>query len=326
MRRYHEAATQRETEDDVKTELEKRTEVADARAYARILESARIGYAPAQFGAGIRALIGRGTEPDPTWAIDWLTKAANQNYVPAQRVLGFLHAKGIGTKQDLAKAYFWWTVATEAGDEVAKEGRELLNPLMTAQQLIEARKMVTQWKFIAAEAGFTQTDPAERRARAAELRQAAERGDVAQVRSLLTLGVDAQATDEGGKTALINAAWRGYGRVVEVMLEFGADPDFTDQNGLSALSWAALNGHTQVVEGLVAAGANINRRDNFGMTALMRAAWNGHRDTVAALVEAGADYTLTNNQRQSAIDLARSEGHVQIVELLQSRYRVRGGR
>lgn len=318
MRRYRLAKTEAETTQR-ETEAETHRAEKDAKSFARIMESAELGYPPAQFGAGIRKLLGHGTDADPQEALRLLNRAADQNYVSAQRVLGFLYAKGIGAPQDLARAHFHWSQAADAGDKVASEAREMVNPLMTAQQVIESKKMMSRWSTILSEVALPQPDPHQRKAQSEELREAAARGDIARVRALLALGVDAQSTDEGGKTALINAAWRGYERVVEVMVEFGSDPDFTDENGLTALSWAAINGHRKAVEALIATGAETNPVDEFGMTPLMRAAWNGHREAVAALLVAGADASIRSKKGETALDLARREGYQDIVTLIQSR-------
>ncbi len=306
-------------EDAALDRIRARQQAADRKSFERIFETAEIGYAPAQYAVGVRELIGRGTEANAQEAVAWLQKAAEQNYAPAQRILGFLHGRAIGTPRDLAKAHFWWTQAAQAGDEIAREGKELLEPIMPAKDLIESRKLSAQWAQIMSEVAPPQARPEEKREMQEELRRAAETGDIARVRTLLALGVDAQATDKGGKTALINAAWRGYEKVVEVMLEFGSDPDFTDQNGLSALTWSAVNGHAKAAGKLVEAGADVNHQDRFGMTPLMRAAWNGHKDVVEKLLESGAATDFRNGDRDTALDIARREGYAEIVELIRKK-------
>lgn len=53
--------------------------------------------------------------------------------------------------------------------------------------------------------------------------QAAERGELALVKSMLEKGVDVNARNKYGQTALILAAARGHFDVVKLLLEKGAD-------------------------------------------------------------------------------------------------------
>src|SRR5271155_6127401 len=52
---------------------------------------------------------------------------------------------------------------------------------------------------------------------------AAQNGDVVEVRRLLNAGVDVNATDPIGQTALIRAAGRGQNVVIKELLAAGAD-------------------------------------------------------------------------------------------------------
>ena len=61
--------------------------------------------------------------------------------------------------------------------------------------------------------------------RGEELRQAASAGDVAKVKALLDQGVDVNAANSYGGTALTFAARRGNAEMVKLLLERGADPN-----------------------------------------------------------------------------------------------------
>ena len=74
------------------------------------------------------------------------------------------------------------------------------------------------------------------------------------VRELLEAGVDMEARDFYGNTALIMASSHGYPDVVRVLLEAGADKEAKNNNGYTALTAASRYGHRDVVQLLLEAG------------------------------------------------------------------------
>lgn len=76
---------------------------------------------------------------------------------------------------------------------------------------------------------------------------------------LLERGVDLNARNEFGETALLIAARDGRGALVEILLNNGADPNIPTKAGYSALTMAKDNGHANVAERLVAHGAKPGR-------------------------------------------------------------------
>jgi hypothetical protein len=92
---------------------------------------------------------------------------------------------------------------------------------------------------------------------AAELRRAAEIGDVAKLQALLNLQPESavDARDEDGRTALMLATLHGRAHAVNVLLAHGADPNVADARGTTPLQ-AALAGHqTAIAAALQLAGA-----------------------------------------------------------------------
>ncbi len=86
------------------------------------------------------------------------------------------------------------------------------------------------------------------------------RGDVETARQLLRSGVDVNARDRHGQTALMLAAHRGYREMVEALVEGGADLNLTAKYNLSALMLAVTAGHVGVARLLVRAGADLRVR------------------------------------------------------------------
>jgi len=70
---------------------------------------------------------------------------------------------------------------------------------------------------------------------------------------------------------LREAASKGDVEELRALLRAGADCDDKRENGWAALRWASQDGHRDVVELLVGAGADVNRAEKSGWTALMKA-------------------------------------------------------
>ena len=70
------------------------------------------------------------------------------------------------------------------------------------------------------------------------LLEACGKGDAAKVRELLDKGVDADATDESGRTSLTEATFNGHAEVVKLLLAKGADPNRKKKDGTTALTFA----------------------------------------------------------------------------------------
>jgi ankyrin repeat protein len=89
---------------------------------------------------------------------------------------------------------------------------------------------------------------------------AIKRGDVQIVHDLLRRGIDADARDRYGQTALMLAAHAGHRDVVETLIAYGADLNITAKFGLSALMLALIAGHAEVAHLLAKAGADLSLR------------------------------------------------------------------
>jgi len=91
------------------------------------------------------------------------------------------------------------------------------------------------------------------RAKAVELLQAAQAGNLTRVRALLPCGepaVDGVLDAPGGVTPLMAAAGHGHDAVVELLLQFGADAARRDAQGRSAAYHARAAGHPHLAERL----------------------------------------------------------------------------
>ncbi len=99
-----------------------------------------------------------------------------------------------------------------------------------------------------------------------ELHRAARAGDIDGLKAALKAGVDVNARDRQGWTALMRAANKGYVLLVEPLLTAGADPNLRAADGATALFMAAVHGHSEVVEVLMKAGAEVSIKGPKGKT------------------------------------------------------------
>jgi ankyrin repeat protein len=86
---------------------------------------------------------------------------------------------------------------------------------------------------------------------------AIKRGDVHTVRDLIERGMDVNARDRYGQTALMLAAHAGYREIVETLIAHRADLNVTAKFGLSALMLALIAGHADIAHLLAKSGADL---------------------------------------------------------------------
>ncbi len=124
-----------------------------------------------------------------------------------------------------------------------------------------------------------------------EWKAATMQGDLEKVRSLLNDGVDINAKDEHGQTALMNAAHAGQLELLRLLIERGANLNVTAKYNLSALMLALIAGHTEVCWLLIEAGADLSLRSTYGsgeQTALSLAEAGGHHELATLIRRKGA--------------------------------------
>jgi uncharacterized protein len=154
-------------------------------------------------------------------------------------------------------------------------------------------------------------------AKGASIAQAAANGDLQAVRSLLKTGVDVNAKEPDGSTALHYAANRGALDLVDALLTAGAQPNARNRYGVTPLSLACVSGNAAVVERLLKAGADVKGTTNGGVTALMTAARTGAADVIKVLLRYGADVNAAETTRQqTALMWAAIEGNVDAMKAL----------
>lgn len=92
----------------------------------------------------------------------------------------------------------------------------------------------------------------------------------------------------------------------ELIARPGIDLQAEDNDGFTAMHWAAWSGMDGCIFELCRSGLDINKPEKSGYTPLMLAAMRGNDRAVALLLQLGADASLKNAKGQTALDLAIS--------------------
>src|SRR5216110_689791 len=94
----------------------------------------------------------------------------------------------------------------------------------------------------------------------------------------------------GGDTRVADAAMKGDIDSVRSLLKQAVDVNAAQGDGMTALHWAALKGDADLAQTLLYAGANVRATTRVGgYTPLLIASRNGNAALVEALLAAGAD-------------------------------------
>lgn len=144
-------------------------------------QSAKLGFAPAQYSLGTLFEKGNGIARDtgaardwyllaalqgnvramhnlavlyatgiegksePETAAEWFEKAADLGMRDSQYNLGILYARGSGVEQDLAQSYKWFGIVAKAGDKDAEAKRDEVGKSLQPAQLTAAEATVAAW-------------------------------------------------------------------------------------------------------------------------------------------------------------------------------------
>ena len=140
--------------------------------------------------------------------------------------------------------------------------------------------------------------------------QAADRGDLKAVQLFLDGGMDCNAQNSSGSTALMAAAKNGRIDVVNKLLEQKLNLNLQDKQGETALMQAAASNQVAVVKVLLKKGADANFQDQSGWSALMKAVYQGNAECVQALIG------QSRQEVNRALLVAALSGHKDIAKVL----------
>jgi uncharacterized protein len=118
--------------------------------------------------------------------------------------------------------------------------------------------------------------------------KAVNEGDRESVASFIKAGIDINAKEEDGRTALLIAAEKEDAGMIALLADSGADVNARDVDGYSALMYAAYKGNLELADLLLKHGADVHAKDKDGWTALRFALMQGKTDVAELLKKQGA--------------------------------------
>ncbi len=183
-----------------------------------------------------------------------------------------------------------------------------------------------------------------------QLMVAVSQGKLEEVLFLVEKGVDLEAKDRYGNTALLKSIDEGHLEIAKALLDKGANPLVKNESGLSVATAAALQFEVELFKDLVEKGAevnplvlgkmnllmnlsmeghsdmvkfiaekkpeDINQQDAFGNTALHYAVQGGHETVVRELLANNAETELRNSDGLTPLEWAEREGYQSITDLI----------
>uniref|UniRef100_A0A1D1Z603 Ankyrin repeat domain-containing protein EMB506, chloroplastic n=1 Tax=Anthurium amnicola TaxID=1678845 RepID=A0A1D1Z603_9ARAE len=133
-------------------------------------------------------------------------------------------------------------------------------------------------------------------------------GQIPFMDDLLQHGIDIDAPDKDGLTALHKAVTGKKEAVTSHLLRKGADPHVRDRDGATPLHYAVQVGAMQTVKLLIKYKVDVNVADTDGWTPLHLAIQSRSRDIAKVLLVNGADKTRRNKDGKTPLDLSLCYG------------------
>src|SRR5262245_51955569 len=125
---------------------------------------------------------------------------------------------------------------------------------------------------------------------------------------LLGLGLAAPAV-AAQRAVLADAAEQRDKAGVRTFLQKGVDVNAAQVDGTTALHWAVYNDDAEMAALLVQAKANVNAVNRYGVPPLALASTSGNAATVKLLLEAGADANAKMKGEETVLMLASRSGN-----------------
>lgn len=146
--------------------------------------------------------------------------------------------------------------------------------------------------------------------------------DVEMVKVLIAEGADVDIQDNMLNNPFLYAGAEGYMEILKLMIAAGADPTITNRYGGVALIPASEHGYVEVVNELMTnTKTDVNHVNNLGWTALLEAiilndGSEKQQQTIRLLIEHGADVNLADKDGVTPLEHAREKGYKEIEEIL----------
>jgi ankyrin repeat protein len=130
-----------------------------------------------------------------------------------------------------------------------------------------------------------------------QLFEASEKGNLKRLKTLIQDGIDVNARDMYGNTALMWVAMNGHSACIPVLIEADADVNAHTMGGYTALICAAMMGRSVCIPMLIEAGADVNAVNIDNNTALLCSIRYNNSACISILIKAGAGIHSLNDIR-----------------------------
>src|ERR1700752_1144 len=146
---------------------------------------------------------------------------------------------------------------------------------------------------------------------------AAKAHDFTAINWFFDAGINANAQDSDGRTALISAAARGDLAVVNVLLSHGVDLNIKDKEGYTALAHAVEARYSEVEDALLnRPGLDANVGGLRGRPIVLAYVWRDDKERFQKLLGHGADVNSRDADGDTALHGAAQNGNLEIINLL----------
>ena len=117
---------------------------------------------------------------------------------------------------------------------------------------------------------------------------------------------------------LLEAARQGDEEGILESLSDGVEVDASEKNGDTALVLASMKNRPNVVRLLIQNGANVNHANSIGRTSLMAASFANNPEIVKILIQNGADVNAVSNSAETALKLTLPGPSDEVIEILKA--------
>ena len=145
---------------------------------------------------------------------------------------------------------------------------------------------------------------------------AACKGDVTEMKSLLSAGASPDSSDYDRRSALHLAAAEGELEMVRFLLRARANPNLKDRWGATPLAAACQKNHISIIDLLSESDCHLGIESYELAMLLCDLAADGNNVSLAAWLKARADPNAADYDSRTPLHIAVSEGHVDTVKLL----------
>ena len=147
----------------------------------------------------------------------------------------------------------------------------------------------------------------------------AKEGDIEAAKMFLAEGMNINACDEKGQSALMQASLWGQVEMVKLLLDKGADAKIRSKETQgTALMEAVAGQHPNIIRLLAQNGADVNARDILNRSPLHIACMWDFVEVAKVLMELGAKTDALDMNDLTPLKLAEQNGNTKIVQFLNS--------